>query len=52
MRNSYRILRRKFGGKISVLKIEYIWNDNVKMDFKELVWGNVGWIHVAQGRDG
>jgi hypothetical protein len=24
----------------------------LKWIFKEQVWGNVGWIHVAQGRDG
>jgi hypothetical protein len=25
--------------------------DNIKMDFREIVWGGVDWIHLAQNRD-
>ena len=27
------------------------WEDTIKMDLKELGWGNVGWIILAQDRD-
>jgi hypothetical protein len=27
------------------------WEDNVKMDLKEVGWSGMDWIHVAQGRD-
>jgi hypothetical protein len=25
--------------------------DNIKMDLREMVWGTVDWIHLAQDRD-
>jgi hypothetical protein len=27
------------------------WEDNIKMDLKEIVFGDVDWIHLAQDRD-
>jgi hypothetical protein len=27
------------------------WEDNTKMDLREVVWGGVDWIDVAQNRD-
>jgi hypothetical protein len=26
----------------------HIWNDNIKMDFKELVWDDMDWGHLVQ----
>jgi hypothetical protein len=26
-----------------------MWKDNIKMDLREIRWGGMGWIHVAQG---
>jgi hypothetical protein len=26
------------------------WEDNIRMDLKEIVWEDVGWIHLAQDR--
>ena len=27
------------------------WEDNIKMDTKEIGWDSVDWIHLAQDRD-
>jgi hypothetical protein len=27
------------------------WEDNIKMDIREIVFGDVDWIHLAQDRD-
>jgi hypothetical protein len=27
------------------------WEDGIKMDLREIGWGGVEWIHVAQDRD-
>jgi hypothetical protein len=27
------------------------WVDNIKMDFKEMVWAGMDWIYLAQDRD-
>jgi hypothetical protein len=27
------------------------WEDNIKMDFRKIGFGDVGWIHWAQDRD-
>jgi len=27
------------------------WEDNIRMDLREIVWEVVDWIHLAQGRD-
>ena len=28
------------------------WEDNIKMDFREVGWGGIDWISLAQDRDG
>jgi len=30
---------------------ERISEDNIKMDFMEITWESMGWIHLPQGRD-
>jgi hypothetical protein len=27
------------------------WEDNIKMDYREIEWEGVGWMHLAQDRD-
>jgi hypothetical protein len=27
------------------------WEDGIRMDLEEIVWGGVEWIHLAQDRD-
>jgi hypothetical protein len=28
-----------------------MWEDNIKMDLRDLEWGSMDWIHLAQDRD-
>jgi hypothetical protein len=28
-----------------------MWEDNIKMDFREMGWGGMDWIDLAQDRD-
>jgi hypothetical protein len=28
-----------------------MWNDNIKTDLGEVGWGDLDWIHLAEGRD-
>jgi hypothetical protein len=28
-----------------------MWEDNIKMDLREIGWGGMDWIHLAQDRD-
>jgi hypothetical protein len=28
-----------------------MWEDNTKMDLREIIYGGVDWIHLAQDRD-
>jgi hypothetical protein len=28
-----------------------MWEDNIKMDLKEIGWGGIDWIHLAQDSD-
>jgi hypothetical protein len=46
-RNAYRILVRKrpLGGP------RRRWVDNIKMDLREIGWGGMDWIDLAQVRD-
>lgn len=27
------------------------WKDTIKMDFKRIGWGSVGWIHLTQEKN-
>jgi hypothetical protein len=37
--------KRLFGGR------RRRWEDNIKMDLREIGWGGMDWIHMAQDRD-
>jgi hypothetical protein len=47
-RNSYRILEEESEGKISLGRLRRRWEDNIKMDFREIGWGDMDWIDLAQ----
>jgi hypothetical protein len=32
-------------------KPRYTWEDNIKIEFGEMGWGDMGWIQVVQDRD-
>jgi hypothetical protein len=38
-------------GKRSFERPKRRWEDGVKMDFREIGWRGVEWIHLAQDRD-
>jgi hypothetical protein len=37
-------------GKIQLGRPRRRWEDNIKMDFREIVFEDVEWIHLAQDR--
>jgi hypothetical protein len=50
-RNSYRILVGKPEGKRPLGRTRRRWEDNIKMDFREIGWGGMDWIYLAQDKD-
>jgi hypothetical protein len=51
MRNAYKILAKKPEGKISCGRPRYKWEDNIRMDFREIGLEIGNWILLAQDRD-
>jgi hypothetical protein len=47
MRNSYRILVGKSGGKETTQR----WENNIRMDFTEIRFESMDWMHLAQGKN-
>jgi hypothetical protein len=50
-RNAYRILVRKPEGKRPLERLRHRWEDNIRMDLREIGWGCMDWIDLAQDRD-
>jgi hypothetical protein len=50
-RNVYRVLMGKPEGKRPLESPRRRWEDGLKMDMREIGWGGVEWIHLAQDRD-
>jgi hypothetical protein len=50
-RTAYRILVRKLEGKRPLGSPRRRWEDNIKMDLREIGWGGMDWIDLAQNRD-
>jgi hypothetical protein len=50
-RNAYRILVRKPEGKKPLGRPRLTSVDNVKMALREIGWGGMDWIDLAQDRD-
>jgi hypothetical protein len=50
-RNAYRILVGKPEGKRQLQRPRCKWEDNIKMDLREVEWGGMNWIDLAQDRD-
>jgi hypothetical protein len=49
--NACRILVGKPEGKKPLGRQRHRWVDNIKMDLREIGWGNMDWIDLAQDRD-
>jgi hypothetical protein len=45
-RNVYRVLVGKSRGKRPLRRPRCRWEDNIKMDLREIGWGVVDWIHL------
>jgi hypothetical protein len=50
-RNVYRVLVRKPEGKRLLERPRYRWEGGMILDLREIGWGGVEWIHLAQDRD-
>jgi hypothetical protein len=50
-RNVYRIFVRKPEGKRPQDRPRHRWVDNVKMDQRDIEWGGMDWIDLAQDGD-
>jgi hypothetical protein len=50
-RKVYKVLVGKPEGKRPLERPRRRWEDEIRMDLREIVWGNVGWIQLAQDRD-
>jgi hypothetical protein len=50
-RNVYRVLEEKPEGKRPLGRPRSRWDDGIKMYLKEIGWGGVEWIQLAQDRD-
>jgi hypothetical protein len=50
-RNVYRVLMEKPEGKRSLGRLKGRWEDGIRMDLREIGWGSVDWIQLAQDRD-
>jgi hypothetical protein len=50
-RNANRLLVGKSEGKRPLGRLRRRWVDNIKMDLREIGWGVMYWIHLAQYGD-
>jgi hypothetical protein len=48
---AYKILVGKPEGRRPLGRPRRRWEDNIKMDIREIVFGDVDWIHLARDRD-
>jgi ribosome biogenesis protein Nip4 len=51
VRGAYNILVGKSEGRRPLRRHRRRWEDNIKMDLREIGFGDVDWIHLAQDRD-
>jgi hypothetical protein len=51
MKNAYNILVGKHKGKRPCGKPRHSWEDNIRMDVREIGLEGVDWMHLAQDRD-
>jgi hypothetical protein len=51
MRNAYNILVGKPGGQRQLGRLRRRWERNITIDFREIWWVGVDWMHLAQDRD-
>jgi hypothetical protein len=50
-RNAYKVLVGRPERKIPLGRPRRRWEDNITMDLREIGWGGMDWINLAQGSD-
>jgi hypothetical protein len=50
-RGAYRALVGKPEGRRPLGRPRRRWEDNIRMDLREVGWGGMDWINLAQDRD-
>jgi hypothetical protein len=50
-RKVYKVLVGESEGKTPLGRPRRGWEDGIRMDIREIGWGSVEWIHLAQDRD-
>jgi hypothetical protein len=50
-RNAYKVLVGKPEGKRPTERPRRTWEDKINVDIREIEWGGMDWIHLAQDRD-
>jgi hypothetical protein len=50
-RGAYRALVGKPEGRRPLGRPRRRWEDNIKMDLREVAWGGMDWINLGQDRD-
>jgi hypothetical protein len=50
-RNAYRVLVGKPEGKRPLGRSRRRWEDNIKMDLRDIGWGGMDWTDFTQDRD-
>jgi hypothetical protein len=50
-RNVYKVLMVKPEGKRPLGRPRRRWEDGIRMDLREIGWGSVDWIQLAEDRD-
>jgi hypothetical protein len=50
-RNAYRLLVGKLEGKRPLGSPRRRWEDNIRIDLREIGWGGMDWIDLGQDRD-
>jgi hypothetical protein len=48
--NAYKILVREPGGKRPLGGTGRRWEDNIKMDLRDIGWDDMNWIDLTRGR--
>jgi hypothetical protein len=51
VRSAYSILVGRPEGRRPLGRSRRRWEDNIKLDLREIGFGDVGWIHWAEDRD-
>jgi hypothetical protein len=41
----------KYIGKRPLRRPRHRWEDNIRMDFREIGWKDMDWMHIYQDRD-